>query len=238
MLIDLLSCNNYAKYNTQIARIVGITPAIYLDIVLSIYEKATRKSALVDERFCILDSSYIEEKTLLTQKEQLKATATLVDAGLLECDINTNVERVCPVMDNIFKALTDTEVKTTVRKKRKISETPTKREAIFNNLKKFIQVDNEELQQAYEDWVDAVCANPKGFLSKKSIQIFQQTVDNFSNHDLDVALKLIEIATVGGYRDATWAIEGYKRQFGSSNGYRLPTRVSANTTGALSDEVF
>ena len=85
-------------------------------------------------------------------------------------------------------------------------------------------------------WFDAVGANPKGFLSKRSIEIFQKNIDDFANHNLDVALKLIEIAIVGGFRDASWAIESYRRQFGVS--YRLPEATNALTSKEQLSEVI
>jgi len=69
---------------------------------------------------------------------------------------------------------------------------------------------------AYQDWVDGVYANPKGFLSKSAIQVFQRTIDEYAKGDLDLALKLIEIATVNGYRDANWAINVFKKDYETS----------------------
>ena len=52
-------------------------------------------------------------------------------------------------------------------------------------MKTKINCQNEELRQAYEEWIDGVYANPKGFLSARSISIFQKTVDDFARGDLD-----------------------------------------------------
>ena len=90
----------------------------------------------------------------------------------------------------------------------------TKRECVQESLKSGIVCSNAELLVAYQHWVDGVFANPKGFLTKESIKIFQKTVDDFCNHNLDAALRVIEIATVNGYRDATWAIDRYKKEHG------------------------
>ena len=217
MLLDLLSNNYTATYNVRVANYLGINVAIYLSRILDVYEKVVRSNSLVEDKYMTLDDDWIEyiaKHTALTKSNQEKAEQSLIDAKLIE---RKDENHMALDIDRIAKIFADESVTTIQTKRRKRnSDVPTKREAIFNNLKTSIATTNDELRQAYEDWIDSVCANPKGFLSKKSIQIFQKTVDDFSNHDLDVALKLIEIATVGGFRDATWAIESYKRQFGNS----------------------
>ena len=98
---------------------------------------------------------------------------------------------------------------------------------------------NQELMSAYSDWIDAVYAN-KGWMSKKAIVVGQAVVDEFSKRNLDVALKLIEIATIHGYVDMTWAINRYNEQ------YNVKRVVSNNTVtpkvaskpAAISTEVF
>ena len=41
----------------------------------------------------------------------------------------------------------------------------------------------------------------------------QQVVDDFAQGYLDVALKLIQIATIHGHREMMWAIDAYKRDY-------------------------
>jgi hypothetical protein len=109
----------------------------------------------------------------------------------------------------------------------------------FDDLKQYITVGNEELKQAFEDWIDGVYNNPKGFLSKKAVSLFQRDVDTFANGDLDVALKVLEIATVGGYREASWAIEKFNKDYANQfrRRYVVPT-TSPTRNVVVSDEVF
>ena len=115
----------------------------------------------------------------------------------------------------------------------------TKADVIKQNLKTNIVTTNQELMSAYSDWIDAVYAN-KGWMSKKAIVVGQAVVDEFSKRNLDVALKLIEIATIHGYVDMTWAINRYNEQ------YNVKRVVSNNTVtpkvaskpAAISTEVF
>ena len=115
----------------------------------------------------------------------------------------------------------------------------TKRQSYIEVLKDCAAHENAELNQAYMDWVDGVYANPKGFLSPKSVKVFKETVDNFAQGNLDLALKIIDIATVNGYRDATWAINVYKKK--KKNKKKKKKKIKqpvAKKKQKLSDEVF
>ena len=111
----------------------------------------------------------------------------------------------------------------------------TKTEAIKDEMKSFVTATNQELREAYFDWIDSVFAN-QGWMSKKSVVSAQQVIDEFSHRNLDVALKVIEIASIGGFRDMTWAVNTYKSNYNVQ--YRVPqNRTSENNVG-ISNEVF
>jgi hypothetical protein len=233
MLLDLLSTSNNICFNSKIASIVGLKPAIYISEVLNIYDKATRKNVLAENKYCTLDRSYIERRTTLSKDEQIESEKVLSALNILEKNedgsVYLNVKSIIALMS------ANEEIVSAVEKKSKATR-KTRRQSQFDALKSYIICDNEELKSAYYDWIDAVGANPKGFLSKRSIEIFQKNIDDFSNHNLDVALKLIEIAIVGGFRDASWAIESYRRQFGVS--YRLPESSQITSKDQLSEVIF
>ena len=87
--------------------------------------------------------------------------------------------------------------------------------------------------EAYCNWIDGVYANPKGFLSKRAVEIFQQKVETFANHDLDVALAVIDIAATNGYRDADWALNKYREKSRSSLNLNAPQKRAV-----LGDDIF
>ena len=233
MLIDLLSTSNNICFNSKIASMVGLKPAIYISEVLNIYDKATRKNVLSENKYCTLDRGYIEKRTTLSKDEQIESEKVLSALNILEKNedgsVYLNVKSIIALMS------ANEEIVSAVEKKSKATR-KTRRQSQFDALKSYIICDNEELKSAYYDWIDAVGANPRGFLSKRSIEIFQKNIDDFSNHNLDVALKLIEIAIVGGFRDASWAIESYRRQFGVS--YRLPESSQITSKDQLSEVIF
>ena len=83
---------------------------------------------------------------------------------------------------------------------------------VIEALKQGLNISNSELLEAYKGWIDGVYSNPKGFLSKRSIEIFQNQLNDYTKGDLDVALAILDIATVNGYRDVTWAITKYEER--------------------------
>lgn len=96
--------------------------------------------------------------------------------------------------------------------KAKSSPKRTKSQVIRDNLKENIVTTNEELREAYSEWVDSVYAKD-GWMSKKAVVSAQAIIDEFSQHDLDIALKVLDIATINGYRDMSWAVNTYKKDY-------------------------
>lgn len=51
-----------------------------------------------------------------------------------------------------------------------------------------------------------------------------------------MALKVIEIASISGYRDMTWAVNTYKSNYNVQ--YRVPQNRTAENNVGISNEVF
>ena len=210
MLVDILSAGNLVSYNTRIAALVGLHPAIYISELLTINDKAIKKGK-TKENYFELDREYIRSRTTFSIDEQLEIEKKLLDIGILnrlESDPNLmylDVER----LTSLF--MTDDEklihkIKVVTEKKTKV----TKEEKIFVNLQQYVDCPNDELRQAYYDWIEAALQK-NGWLSKVSVQEAQQQVDAFSDRILDVALAVVKIAAINGYRDMQWAIEKYRQ---------------------------
>ena len=210
MLIDLLSTSNYVSYNVNIANLLGLKMAVYLSELMNINNKAIHKRKTNSKYGFILDRDYITIRTTLTKEEQLDLDKTLVEFGVLELEdsyLNLDINKLASILMSDSKELVQ-DVKRLVKKQPK----PTKRQSIADGLKGNIVTTNGELIEAYSEWIDAVMAK-SGWMSKKAVVEGQRVVDSISNHNLDVALKIVSIATVNGYRDMTWAVDVYKRQF-------------------------
>ena len=89
---------------------------------------------------------------------------------------------------------------------------PSKQEAILKALRSNIDTTNTELKQAYEDWIDAVCAK-NGWMTKSHVIEAQNVLNNYNKEkDLDLSLAIIKIATLGGYREMSWAIDTFEKK--------------------------
>lgn len=209
MLIDLLSTSNYVSYNIGIANLLGLKMAIYLSEMMNVNGKAIRKRK-IDENGFTLDREYIQMRTTITVKEQHELDDQLVRLGVLEINdtsLNLDVNKLLGVL--IADKKIDIE---NIKRVVKSIEKPTKKQRMADAMKSNISATNVELISAYADWIDSVFAK-ENWMSKKAVIEGQRIVDENSNHDLDVALRIISIATVNGWRDMAWAVERYNKEF-------------------------
>ena len=239
MLIELLSTSNYVSYNVKLADLLGLHAAIYISELMNINDKAIRKNKLNDNYFK-LKREYITARTTFSEKEQLEIEKNLLKLGILEKgkdenDLSLNITTLTTLLMSTDEQLIDNVKKLTKIKNR--SGRATKAEAIKTELKNNITVTNDELYDAYCNWIEAVY-DKEGWMSKQAVISAQATVDDFSKRDLDVALRLLEIASINGYRDIQWAINVYQKEHKVS--YKMvPTTHNVVTRSTeLSNEVF
>jgi hypothetical protein len=211
MLIDLLSTANYISFNIKVAEIVGLHAAIYISELMNINDKAIRKNKTEENCFNV-DREYLCKRTTLPQEEQIEIEKTLIKIGILTKP-KTDTNCICLNINVLTSLLVSNDEKLygDIKQLSK-SKKQTKADKIRQALKDNIITTNEELKQAYDEWIDAVYAK-QGWMSTKSVSVAQRTIDEYSNRDLDVALKIIEIATINGYRDMEWAINKYKTDY-------------------------
>lgn len=233
MLIDLISLSNYGYYNIQVANILGLETAVYLGILLDINSKAIRKNK-VEDNFFTIDRDYITQRTTLSISKQKEIEKILSDVGVLciskkdEDSFNISISALYTIVGNDDNTDLIKDVKKIISKK---ANTRTKTDAIKDTLKENVVTSNKELREAYYDWIDSVYAK-QGWMSKKSVVSAQTLVDDFSKHNLDVALKIVEIASINGYRDMEWALNTYKQN------YNVRYKAEQKATAVMSKPVI
>lgn len=230
MLINILSDSNKVSYNFIIAKMIGLHNAIYLNQLITINEKAIRKNK-IEEGYFKIDRAYITSVTTFSIQEQKELDKALVALGIINLKdsnyIKLNIDTLISLMNENNESI-NADIKTILTK----SKTKrTKSETIIEQLKSSIICENLELRDSYYDWIDCVYAK-QGWMSKKSIILGQQIVNDFANHNLDLALEIINIAAVNGYRDMEWAVNKYNT---------LPHKVSnniSNTKVKVAGDIF
>lgn len=238
MLLDLLSRNNYVSYNIKVAEILGLHSAIYLSELMNINDKAIKKSKTKDNYFTV-NRKYITQRTTLSVEEQHKIDKQFFDIGLLKLD-NSNKDTVTLDIAVLTSLLAGNEeiIKDLKKIVKNISQPKklTKVQEQCELMKTYITTTNVELYSAYCDWIDAVYAK-LGWMSKKAVTVGQHLVDETSNHDLDVALKILDIATVNGYKDMTWAVKMYHDNYKPRYNISVVSKPQQTATH-LGEEVF
>lgn len=195
----------------------GLTTAVYISVVLSIIAKAEKKNKFIDNNFVKLDRKYIFNRTTISTEAQLDIDESLFRINLIKRN-NMNPDIIYFDSSLYLSLLTnsDVEIDKDFQKKFKGKKSrvgkESKRQSIITSLKDYIQCSNYELLTALRDWVDAIFANPKGgYLSKTSIDAFVTTLNEFTKGDANLALRIVKIATIQGYKMCEWAIDVYKK---------------------------
>lgn len=218
MVLQLDSLMSNISYNVKLAKMIGVLGSVYLSATYLFLNKDNRNSE--DSDFTI-NRAYLNNIAGLTKEDQIKAEECLVALGLAEITHLAGMDKIKLNPKEISKLIAENDPKKLDQIKEKLGTSTldikndsklSKRQLTANALKKYIMCSNPELSKAYRGWIDGVYANPNGFLSQVAIEIFQNTINSYTKGDLDLALELLEIATVGGYRDATWAIKEYEKR--------------------------
>ena len=215
MLLDIFYEDNNLIINCKSIKLFGISTAAYFSVLISIYKKAYRKNKMENGYFKV-NREYIQELLDMPIEEQLINDSNLMktsiinkspeDPNKIKIDLNMYVSLL---NDEDIKLIKDVRKQMKVTRPKGVKKS--QRQLQINALKNCIECSNYELLTALRDWVDGVYANPNGFLSKLAIKTFQDTLNNYTKGDLDLALKIVQIASIQGYRNCDWAINEYER---------------------------
>ena len=247
MLLDVFDNDNSISVNYRTIQIFGLPTAVYLTELINIYKKATRKNKLVEDGYFKVDRKYVNNVLCLTPEEQIICDLNLIKTSvlkkssdnpdILKIDIKLYLSLLC---SEDMKLYDDVKKQMKVQKPKGTKES--QRQQYINVLKNSIECSNYELLTALRDSVEGVYARPNGFLSKSSIKIFQDTLNSYTKGDLDLALRVVQIATVQGYRDCQWAInmleDSEKRKKKQNNSQIRVTEQEVADKKQLSDIVF
>lgn len=216
MFLELVSTDNQVSYNIKTAHLFGLEAAVYLTELLNIYAKATSKNKLDENGYFKLQRSYVTQRTTLTDRRQLELDTMLHDAGILQIkatdvdslkvDVEVYASLLTSQESQVLKALKDL-----VPKKTRAEKKQEKLDGIVEGLKRSVRCSNEELRQLYYDWIDSIYQRPGGFLSKGTIKIFEDRINQYTQGDLDLALDLLKLAVIKAYKNADWVINLYQQ---------------------------
>lgn len=203
MYLDLF---DELRLNKRLIKIAGFEVAAYWAELQSVLKQVVKKQTADEQGFFTLDREYIEKETTLTIKKQLKCEDKLIELGAIAKDPD-NPNRIAIGVNNMVEIITGEDTKKLRKgtKATKEEERAAKVAGIKANMKRALVEADSELRAAYERWIDGMIDAANCRFTKAVVQLFEQTVTEYTN-DKAKRLKIIELATINSYRDATWAI--------------------------------
>ena len=232
MYLDLF---DELRLNKRLVKLAGFEVAAYWAELQSILKQVVKKHAADEQGFFILDRDYVERETTLTVTKQLKCDDKLVSLGVMVKD-TVNPNRLAIGVNNMVEVITDED--TTKLKKTnavKKDEKAAKIAGIKATMKKAILETDPEVRAAYERWIEGMIDAANCRFTKAVVQLFEKTVTEHTT-DKNLRLKIIEIATVNSYKDATWAINRVTGFRSSIPATKLPEQKIC--TGVSDNVVF
>ena len=230
MYLDLF---DELRLNKRLIKVAGFEVAAYWAELQSVLKQVVKKQAADEQGFFVLDREYVERETTLSVSKQLKCDDKLMSLGVMMKDA-TNPNKIAIAVNGMVAVITDEDTtklkKSTAVKK---DEKAAKIAGIKTTMKKAILETDPDVRAAYERWVEGMIDAANCRFTKAVVQLFEKTVTEHTA-DKNLRLKIIEIATVNSYKDASWAINrvsGYR----STPATKLPeqkicTGVSTNVT--------
>lgn len=215
MLLDLIEPANQEMFNIKLAHTIGLNAAVYCGELLNIIGQVTRKKKFDENGFFKLNRDYVFQRTTLTVEEQLNIDSALSKINLIKKDLENpdNIKLDITLLGDII-ANEDLTISDDLKKRTKLKNSKEAREAkkasITQALKKSITITDKELNTALCGWIDSMAAAKK-LITKECVVEFQKTMNNYTKGDLDLALRLVQIATINLYRDCAWAINIYEK---------------------------
>jgi hypothetical protein len=211
------------RLNKKLIKLTNFEVAAYWAELQSILKQVVKKGTADEKGFFTLDRDFMERETTLNLNKQLKCDEKLITMGVVLKDPD-NPNRLAISVENMIEIITDEDTKKLKKSSKSTKEEArvAKVEGIKNTLKRAILETDVDLRAAYERWVDGMVDAQNCRFTKAVIQLFEKTVTEYTN-DKSLRLKIIEIATVNSYRDATWAINKiYNPGKFTSNATKLP----------------
>ena len=231
MYLDLF---DELKLNKKLIKLAGFEVAAYWAELQSILKQVVKKNTADEQGFFNLDREYLERETTLTVAKQFKCEEKLLSLGVIAKDPN-EPNKLAISVSTMIEVITNedtTKLKKTSAVKKDIQAA--KIAGMKATMKKAILEPDVDLRFAYERWIDGMIDAKNCRFTKAVVQLFEKTVTDYTTSK-DVRLKIIEIATVNSYRDATWAINRLTNTRSNSSVDNLPEQkickgVSSNVT--------
>ena len=210
MYLDLM---DEIHVNKKLIRVVGIETAVYWSELVSVLKQVVKKQTCDEKGFFTLDRAYVERETSLSPAKQGECEKILVNFGVIAIDPE-NPDRIAVSVQNMVEVITDEDtkkLKALAKPGRTKGSKESKLEGMKYNFRSAVVEEDLEVREAFYRWVDSMVDAQNCRMTKAVTELFVSTVRAFTT-DKKARLRIIEIATLNCYKDATWAINKFKRE--------------------------
>jgi len=244
MLLDVVSPGSYLTFNVTIAHVIGLVNAVYCSELLDIYKKARKKKRLDEQQYFVCNRDYIKNRTSIKLDEQYLCDASLSKIGLVTTSkdnpdkIKFDVEQFLKIIAEDDSKVLDNIAKKITMPKNVQDSKALKREKLKLELKNSISVENVKIAEALCSWVDVVFESKNIIVD--TVKDFEKTLMQYCKGDVDMALRIIEIARTQTWTSCVYAIENYEKAqqlLSKKNTVRTTTTKVASRKN-LSDKKF
>ena len=245
MFIDIMSKDSYLLVNKKMVRYFGLELSTYFAVLLDVYPRVIEKKwdTLMATGYVPLKREYVEKECGIPVEQQLALDQALIRIGVLQVnpenpnEIGINVQQMAEyLLDDDVKVLEKLQKKA---KTKTTDVAAAKRQGKIATFTGFTATlsHTPEVQEAYKLWVEAIIEGKKGNLTKGVIQIFHDTLTEFTQ-DPATQVALIRQAAASGYTNVSWVLPKNRPTYGTVPG--AGTRIGAQQkqfTG-VSEETF
>jgi hypothetical protein len=210
--LDVLSQENHLNVNIKVIKLFGIKTALYWSVLSMILPQVQKKNKLDEFGYFTIDRKYVTTKTTLTPAEQKECEKVLAQNGIIAIsDLDVNKLSVNSAL--MLEYIIDVDPKDLIKPKKATTKVDAeekkalKKAGMVNNLCRYIQESDEEVRQAYCDWIKAMIEEKT--LNSAAVVNFESNVNNYTTDKL-VKLKLLELAATYAYREFAWVEKVFK----------------------------
>ena len=232
MLLDIMSPYKELSVNIKAIQVFGLPCAAYWAELLNIYPRVVSKK-MEDLQssggYFTVDREYVTSRLNLTVEEQLAFDLALSRVGVLRID-SVDVNKISINLDSMFEILAEDDAKVLKKirdkaKTKKTDEAEAKRKGKVATFSAFTATlsHTPEVQDAYKLWVESIIEGKKGNLTKGVIQIFHDTLTEFTT-DPAQQVKIIRDAAASGYTNVSWVLPKVRSSYSTPGvGARIGT---------------
>ena len=214
MLLDIMSPYRELPVNIKAIQIFGIPCAAYWAELVNIYPRVIQKKMGDLQQsggYFTVDREYVQSRLALSVEEQLTFDAALARVGVLGVDPN-DPNKISIDLDTMFEILAEDDAKVLKKirdkaKTKKTDEAEAKRRGKIATFTGFTATlsHTPEVQEAYKLWVESIIEGKRGNLTKGVIQIFHDTLCEYTQ-DPATQVRIIREAAAAGYTNVSWVL--------------------------------